>query len=107
MSHFSNSLPNLATIDIAHCSTAALELLRSGTSWPQIRAVSLAHNQLDANAVSVMPQARWTNLRCLKLSHNMIGASGVQHLVACSWPHLDMLRLKNTCIDGPALSFLA
>ena len=93
MSHVSNFLPNLVAIGVAHCaSTTALKLLRSGTAWPQICTVGLAHNQLDANAISVMLQARWTNLSCL--NHNMIGASGVQHLVACSWPCGNVLPQK-------------
>ena len=107
ISQFSKSLPNLAAFDIEQCSTAALELLRSGTAWPHLLTLSLAHNQLDAKLISVMPQARWTQLRYLNLGSNMIGTAGVQHLVACSWPHLHILHLANTGIDEPALRCLA
>lgn len=107
MSHLSGSLPGLVGISIQDCSTAAMELLRSGTAWPQIVYINVAHNQLDGGAISVMPQAKWTHLRFLSLAHNMLGALGMQHLVACSWPLLQRLYLANTGIDGFALRYFA
>lgn len=107
MSYFTSSLPNLAALNIEQCSTAALELLRSDTAWPFLLTLGLAHNQLDAKFISVMPRAKWTELCYLNLESNMIGTAGVQHLVACSWPHLQVLLLANTGIDEPALCCLA
>ena len=107
MSYLDASLPSLTNIGIMHCPTAASELLRSGTAWPQMVSVSLPHNQLDANAMSMLRQAEWTHLRVLILDKNKIDASGMQHLVACSWPFLDNLSLANTGIDEVALHCLA
>ena len=107
MSHLNGCLPSLVSIDITDSSAAALELLRCGTAWPQVVSIDIAHNQLDASAISVLPQAQWTHLRLLKLNHNMLGASGMQHLVASSWPLLAHLYLANTGIDGPALRYFA
>lgn len=106
-SHLNGSLTSLVGIDIEACPAAALELLRSGSAWPQVVSLRAPNNQLDASAMSVMPQAKWTHLRFLTLSHNVLGASGMQHLVACSWPVLEYLYLANTGIDGPALRHFA
>ena len=107
MSCFRSSLPNLTTIEIRHCSIAALELLKLGTRCHQLRTITLAHNQLDADSISIIPRASWAHLRYLDLGHNMIGGAGVQHLVSYSWPSLQILFLTNTGIDGAALRCLA
>ena len=107
MSHFSTSLPNLASLSIKHCCPAALELSILGLAWPQLSSLNLSHNQLDANFMSIMPQARWTHLHVLELDSNMISAAGIQHLVACSLPLLEYLQLSNTGVDEPALCYLA
>lgn len=107
MSLLNGSLPKMVNAEITHCHSAALELLDAGTAWLRIDSVNLAHNQLDANALSLLPQANWTHLRSLRLDHNMIGVSGMQHLVACSWPVLQCLSLENVDIDELALHCLA
>lgn len=107
VSWLSSSLPNLTGISFRHCFIAASDLLRFGTSWSELKTISLAHNQLDASSISAIPQASWPHLRYLELGHNMISTAGVQHLVDCSWPCLQVLSLTNTGIDGAALRCLA
>lgn len=107
MSYLSTCLPDLNFINIRNLSAAVLQLFRSGTAWPRIFHLVLAHNQLGASAISLMPHSRWSHLMSLVLSCNTIGVSGMQHLVACSWPCLTNLYLASTGLDRPALRCLA
>ena len=106
MAHLRN-LQFVTCVVILNSFLDAPVLLQWGTEWSQLRSISLSNNQLDASAISVMPQAKWSNLHRLELEHNMLGLAGTQHIVSCSLPCLQILNLKYDGIDDAAACCLA
>lgn len=82
ISQLSKSFHSLTHVSIRDSRLDAAVLLSLGTGWPQLQSLSLIDNQLDANAISGITQAKCTHLQYLILGYITLGISGVQHLVS-------------------------
>lgn len=98
---------SLTHIAFAGCCLDTAVLLELSTGWPQLRSIQLRNNQLDANTISAIRQAKWPGLYYLHLDFNTLGVAGMQHIVSCSFPLTQYLTLKYACLDAPALQCLA
>ena len=98
---------SLTHIAFAGCCLDTAVLQELSTGWPQLRSIQLRNNQLDANTISAIRQAKWPELYSLHLDVNILGVAGMQHIVSCSFPLMQYLTLKHACLDAPALQCLA
>ena len=106
ISHLRDSLHFLTQITMLDTPLDASALLGLGAAWPQLEKVQLSNNQLDADAISAIAQAKWPCLRQFTLESNMLGVAGMQHLVSCSWPRLFHLCLEDVGMNASAVHCL-